>query len=154
MKKVLVIILVFVLGFLANFALNSVDFSGSLTGADVVSPSDWVEEQQVHVYRDKVVLDMHDVMFSSFTDTNSMDPLLDAEANGLEIKPIEGRLKVGDVISYNSNTYNGVVIHRIIEISSDDSGDYYVVKGDNSLAEDDELVRFDQIEGVLVGILY
>ena len=36
---------------------------------------------------EEVVLDIDGAIWSSFTNTNSMDPVLDAEANGIEIIP-------------------------------------------------------------------
>lgn len=159
MKKVLVIITVFILGFLSSFGLSYVNTLGkqapfAMAGVEIDSPGDWIDEQNVHVYRNKVVVDLNNVMISSFANTNSMDPLLDAEANGLEIRPVKDKLRAGDIISYKSKINQGMVIHRIAEIEEDEEGTYYVMKGDNSLFKDIEKVRFEQIEGVLVGILY
>src|SRR3989338_6680258 len=68
-----------------------------------ISPQDHVKESQIIVLEDKVILDIKDVSWTTFTDTNSMDPLLDTGSNGIEIKPksIED-IKIGDVISYHS----------------------------------------------------
>jgi hypothetical protein len=119
------------------------------------SPSDWVKENQIHVYNDKIVIDIEGAMWSRFTDTNSMDPMFDKGSNGIEIIPESAeQVGVGDVVSYKSEYADGVIIHRVIEKGQDEKGDYFIVKGDNNNSADPGKIRFNQIEGVLVGILY
>ena len=157
MKKFAMILGVFFLGFvLVSFLYFEPGLKRpfSLFSGERDSPGDWLEERQIKVMQDKVVIDQENVILSSFADTNSMDPLLDASANGLEIKPKRGELKVGDVISYRSDLLGGVVIHRIVEVGVDAKGEYYFVQGDNNGVQDPEKVRFDQVEGVLIGVLY
>jgi signal peptidase I len=82
-----------------------------------------------------------------------MDPLLDVGANGIEIIPkTENDIHVGDVISYK--TESGIVIHRVVDIRSDEQGLYYVLKGDNNPVPDKERVRFKDIQGILVAVVY
>lgn len=122
---------------------------------DVISPSDHIKEEQIHVYKDKVVLDIKDASWASFTDTKSMDPLLDSESNGIEIKPESyNQVYVGDIISYTSPYVEGLVIHRVVEIGFDNDGWYAKVKGDNNPTVDPGKVRFDDINGILVGVIY
>ena len=119
------------------------------------SPSDWIKENQIHVYKDRIVIDIEGAIWSRFTDTNSMDPLIDAESNGIEIAPESADdIKVGDIISYRSEYASGVLIHRVVEKGEDEKGIYFTVKGDNNNSADPGKIRFEQIEGVLVGILY
>lgn len=119
------------------------------------SPSDWVKENQIHVYDDKIVIDVEGAMWSRFTDTNSMDPLIDRGSNGIEIKPSSAeQIEAGDIVSYKSEYSDDVMIHRVIEKGQDENGTYFIVKGDNNPAADPGKIRFGQIEGVLVGILY
>jgi signal peptidase I len=100
-------------------------------------------------------LDIKDAVWSNFADTNSMDPFLDANSNGIEIKPDSAdQIQVGDIISYKSEYANGIIIHRVIEKGSDEQGTYFKVKGDNNSLKDPGKIRFSQIEGVLIGILY
>ncbi|MEK6867463.1 MAG: signal peptidase I [Nanoarchaeota archaeon] len=125
----------------------------TFSSAEIMSPEDHITEEQIKVYDDRVVLDVDDPIWSSFTDTNSMDPLLDVGANGIEIKPqFEDDISVGDVISYKSG--NGVVIHRVIEIGTDEEGTYYIVKGDNNPIADKEKIRFEDIQGILIAVVY
>lgn len=126
----------------------------SESGTEHPSPSNWVKENQIRVYSQDIVLDIQNGIFTSYADTNSMDPLLDETANGIEIRPIKSKLKVGDIISYRSTLMDAVIIHRIISIGEDKQGTYYIVKGDNNSERDPERVRFEQIEGVVVALIY
>ena len=123
----------------------------SISGVEVYSPGDWIEKEDIKAYDSRVILKIPNAKIAGFTDTNSMDPVIDENANSIEIMPSEN-LKVGDIISYNFGGRK--VIHRIVNISEDKEGMYYVVKGDNNLRVDKEKVRFEQISGVVVGILY
>ncbi len=135
--------------FLAKVS-NALTFSS----AEIMSPQDHVTEEQIRVYEDRVVLLIDNPLWSSFTNTNSMDPLLDIGANGIEIIPeSEENIHVGDVISYKTET-GSVVIHRVIEIGVDREGIYYLVKGDNNPIADGEKVRFDDVQGILVAVVY
>ena len=119
------------------------------------SPADRIKEYDIHVYKDRVVLDIEDVIWAKFLDTNSMDPFIDEDANALEIVPKSASdLQVGDVASYNSKFLDDPVIHRIVSIGEDDQGWYARFKGDNNPATDPEKVRFEQINRVVVAVLY
>ena len=119
------------------------------------SPIDHIKEEQIHVYENRIIIDLQGAHWSSFANTNSMDPLIDETSNGIEITPTSyDQVQVGDVVSYESRLVDGIVIHRVVEIGEDERGRYYILKGDNNDEEDPERVRFEQIKGVLVGILY
>jgi hypothetical protein len=117
------------------------------------SPGDWIKEDQIIVYDDKVILNLRDSSWAKFTDTNSMDPFIDAESNALEIMPDSpDRINVGDVISYQND--DSVIIHRVIYKGNDDDGIYYLVKGDNTTKVDPQKVRFSDVKGVVVAVIY
>jgi uncharacterized protein (UPF0248 family) len=121
---------------------------------DKPSPQDWIAEDQIKVYKDRVELNIQNVRWSKFTDTKSMDPVLDQGANGLEIVPeSEDDIKVGDIISYKQDE-DTIIIHRVVEINEDEKGWYAVAKGDNNKARDPYKIRFNNIEGVLIGVIY
>ncbi len=130
-------------------------FYGSFTASpDKPSPKDRITEDQIKVTADKVIVDIKNVEWAKFTDTNSMDPVIDLGANALEVAPQSpDELQAGDIISYNSQYANGTIIHRIVEIGND--GEWYArVKGDNINVEDPGKVRFSQIQRVVIGIIY
>ena len=118
------------------------------------SPSDWVKENQIHVYNDKVVIDLENAKWGKFTDTNSMDPVLDINCNSIELVPEKPeQIEEGQIVTYKSEYADGVIIHRVIQKGQDEQGTYFTLKGDNNSAADPGKVRFNQIETVVVGIL-
>jgi hypothetical protein len=118
-----------------------------------ISPADHIKENQIKVYDDKIELDIKNAVWSRFADTNSMDPFFDQEANGIEIKPnSEDDIQIGDVISYQNG--NDVIIHRVIKKDADENGTYFTVKGDNNPVQDPIKLRFSQIKGIMVGVIY
>ncbi len=116
-----------------------------------LSPFDWIKEDQIKVYSDKIVLEIPDAKWAKFSDTNSMDPLFDKDANVLQIVPkTTADIHLGDIISYE--TSQGTIIHRVVELGFD--GDWYAItKGDNN-KENDGKVRFSQIKKIVVGVVY
>ena len=157
---------VFSLGWLLNSAITNfvyydaekqipLSFAGFSKSPEQLSPSNRVQESQIHVYGDRVVLDIKEATWANFTDTNSMDPYLDQESNSLEIKPKgPDDVKIGDIISYYSSINGSIIVHRVINRGTDDRGIFYIVKGDNNNTKDPEKVRYSQVHGVLVGIIY
>ena len=124
-----------------------------LGGNELHSPSDWVKEDQIKVFNDKVILNIEDAIWARFTNTNSMDPFIDETSNAIEIKPDNAeQINVGDVISYK--TAYGTLIHRVIEKNQDEAGIYYLVKGDNNTLRDPFKVRFEDVKGVVVAVVY
>ncbi len=147
--KLMLLLVVILLAF--SFIIFKFPFS--LAAPERVSPNDWVREEQIKVYKDKVVLEIPNALWAGFTNTNSMDPFLDERSNAVEIKPSNPEaIKVGDVIAYDSPY--GTLIHRVVEKGHDQQGIYYRVKGDNSTITDPMKVRFEQVEGVVVAVIY
>jgi len=140
---------------------------GLSNSPELLSPSDTIKEDQIRVYKNGVavhltnndddwlvILDLDDPSWSRFLDTNSMDPVLDKEANAIRIKPsCPDGISVGDIISYEQPPY-GIIIHRVVHKDVDEQGPYFVLKGDNNPTSDPGKVRCDQIKGKLVGIFY
>ena len=124
----------------------------SVTGDSVSSPSDHITMDDLHVFPDKVVIDMKNVIWARVKDTHSMEPLLNENSITLEVAPESAAdIEVGDVISYEKEGI--VIIHRVVELGNDGSW-FAITKGDNNKEEDKEKVRFSQVKGILVGILY
>lgn len=122
-------------------------------GQELFSPGNWVQQDQIKVYQDKVVLNVSNATWAEFTNTNSMDPFLDETANALEVYPANpDQISVGDIISYQ--TPYGILIHRVIEKGRDENGIYYLVKGDNNRFPDPYKVRYRDVKGVVVAVIY
>jgi hypothetical protein len=123
-----------------------------VSGLEISSPGDWIAKEQIIQEENKIIVELSNATIAQFTDTNSMDPLIDIYANSIEISPVKDQLKVGDIISYQSDSKT--IIHRIVLISEDENGTFYITKGDNNNLPDKYKVRFEQIKGFVVGILY
>lgn len=122
---------------------------------ELPSPFDRIKESQIHVLNNRVIIDIEDPEWAAFTDTNSMDPVFDYGTNAIEIVPkSHDEIHVGDIVSYRSDYADGVIIHRVIKIDEDQDGWYAILKGDNNDKQDPGKVRFDQIERILVAVIY
>lgn len=127
--------------------------SSGLGPFEIANPKDRIPESDIFVYSDHVVLNIKNAQWSKFTDTNSMDPVIDAGANALHIVPqYPEDIQIGDIISYESEY--GIIIHRVKQIGYDQDGWYAIAKGDNNPTDDPFRVRFNQIKRVVVGIIY
>lgn len=158
--SIMLISLSFLLGLIVNNLIpisadNTQQPISVFTTPERISPNDWIAENQIRVFNDQIILNIPNASWARFTDTNSMDPLFDIDSNTIEIKPEKvSDLKVGDIISYESRVLGITIIHRIVDIGEDNDGIYFVTKGDNNIYKDPEKVRFEQIKGVVVGIIY
>ncbi len=155
-----IIILVFLLGWFSNDVFSYISFEKEeipyfSLNAERASPKDRIKESQIQIFKDHILINVRNTFLASYANTNSMDPVLDEGANGLEIVPESPTdIQVGDIIAYNSNLVNGLVAHRVVKIGYDDAGSYFIVQGDNNPNPDPDKVRFDQIQYILIGVIY
>jgi len=119
------------------------------------SPSDRIKDSDLEVFNNKIVIDIKNSNWRTFIDSNSMDPFIDEGTTTIEIEPEdEKEIKIGDIIAYNIGGIDYALVHRVVEIGDDEEGIYFLTKGDNYFKNDPYKIRFGQIEGVVVGILY
>jgi len=122
---------------------------------DVSSPADHIKESDIEVYKDKVILNIDNPQWARFTDTNSMDPVLDQGSNAIEIIPQSPEdISVGDIVSYENTISGGTIIHRVTDIGTDTQGWYAITKGDNNPSPDPVKIRFNEIRRLVVAIIY
>jgi hypothetical protein len=162
--KAFLVTMVFMLGFLASniyaslYTENPTQIQKPIDDAttdEVPSPGDWVKENQIGVYSKQIILDIQNAEWATFTDTHSMEPVISARANAIELVPKSADdIKVGDIISYKSDYAEGTIIHRVIEKGRDDQGIYFILKGDNNPDQDPGRIRFSQIKRVVIAIVY
>ncbi|HIJ01035.1 TPA: signal peptidase I [Candidatus Woesearchaeota archaeon] len=156
--KILIIGIIFALGFFSSniYADLNIENPDQFGLVDVKeSPNDWIKESQILVYNSQVILDLKNAEWATFTDTHSMEPVLSSRANAIEIRPKSvDDIKVGDIISYKSEYADGTIIHRVIEKNEDEQGAYFILKGDNNPSPDPGKIRFEQIQRVVVAIVY
>ena len=120
---------------------------------ELMSPADRITQDQIHIYPDRIVIDIEGASWSKYADTNSMDPFLDIGANGLEIVPeSEDDLFIGDIVAYETD--QGLIVHRIVDIEEINGKKYFTLKGDNNSSNDPEKVPFEAIKYVTIGIIY
>jgi hypothetical protein len=127
-------------------------FTSMFTSNQVHAPSDFIKEDNILVYNDKIVINVDNASLSRYASSGSMLPLFDTGANGIRIKPqTSDEIKLGDIVSYERNSE--LIVHRVIEIGTDEQGLYFVTKGDNNAFSDGK-IRFDEIKYITIGILY
>ena len=155
--KIIILSIVFVIGLVSGMFLvpallnNEIPFSVAVWwNSD--APGDWIDENQVKVYSDKIVIDIDGASLSKYADSGSMKPVLDRQSNGIRIVPkTENDIKVGDIVSYKNG--NELIVHRVVEKSVDEEGVYFILKGDNNNYSDGK-VRFKDIKYVTIGVLW
>lgn len=80
--------------------------------------------------------------------TNSMEPELKKDDVVVIKKAKADNLKQGDIVTFRQN--GETITHRIVQIDDIEDGKLYITKGDNNNVQDEQGLRFDQIEGKLV----
>ncbi len=122
---------------------------GNETG---VLPKDRILQDQIRVGDAFTLIDVPNLEWAVIDNSTSMLPVLGSGTHVLQGTPShEAELQVGDIVSINKEGL--IVIHRIIDIGKDEQGWYAITKGDNNAVADGK-VRFNQIDRVLVGIIY
>ena len=157
MITILVLMLVFLTGFLSSYAANSVyidtekpfliGFVGNRT-----QPSNWLSEDNIVVYDDRVVIYVNNAELSKYADTGSMLPVLGEDTTGIKIKPENPeQINVGDIITYQKDKI--LIVHRVVGKGEDEKGIYFITKGDNN-NESDGKVYFEDVKYVTLGLVY
>lgn len=151
-RKFFVVMLVvssFLLGSLSDDAVRIV-FPSS---GDVPSPSNKLHLSQIKSYDDKIVILVKNASLVSYANTKSMDPCVDESMTGISISPSsKSDIHIGDIVSFNYK--NRVVTHRVFKRGWDEKGWYIMTKGDNVPSQDYVKIRWEQIEGIQIGLLY
>ncbi|MFA6072801.1 MAG: hypothetical protein WC758_01680 [Candidatus Woesearchaeota archaeon] len=127
--------------------------------AAIPAPRDRILLKDIALNKSMMIIYLNKSYLSQFEDTGSMLPILSSDAIGIEIIPLKpSDIYPGDIISYELNDKFSanklIIIHRVLEVGYDLEGWYAITKGDNNPLKDKDKVRFSQIHGVLVGILY
>jgi hypothetical protein len=159
-EKILKICIIFLFGFLsANllsyFLVYGVEnpFSNgfSISGMEN-APQDFVKENQIQIYEDKVVINVKGASISRYAATGSMKPTFDENANGIRIVPKSvDEINVGDIITYQSG--DSLIVHRVIEKGTDSEGVYFITKGDNNTVSDGK-IRFKDVKYETIAVIW
>jgi signal peptidase I len=156
MRQIIALLVLILIVLFANL-VYSFDLKNPsiFTTNERISPQDRINEDQIHVYKDRIVIYIPEATYARYADTNSMDPILDEGATGFEIIPdSEEDIRIGDIITYQPEWTSNLVVHRVIEIGEDEQGWFAYTKGDNTSSIDPGKIRFEQVKYVLVGVFY
>lgn len=120
------------------------------------SPSDRIDEENIEVYKDKIIINLKDlqgkeISWSTYADTKSMIPTIGKGCNGLEFIPESPEeINIGDMIAFKRG--DSLIIHRIIKTGIDNNGWFAITKGDNNQYNDGR-ISFEDIQFVTFGII-
>lgn len=147
--KVLMLVLLIII--VTGLTVNAVQ--STQTTKERISPHDIIAESQIVNTRQTVTIHDKNLSLTRYTDTNSMDPVLDNTSTGIERIGVSiEEIEVGDIITFFYMGQN--IAHRVIEKGVDEQGIFVKTKGDNVPIVDGIKIRQEQIKGVLVGIIY
>lgn len=120
-----------------------------------ITPSNYFTQEQVLMYKDRVVLNAENIKWAKFADTKSMLPVINKDSYALQIEPnCPSEIYVGDIVSYKSEYAQDIIIHRVVHKDTDEQEDYFVLKGDNNPTNDPGRIRCSQIDRKVVAIIY
>jgi len=126
------------------------------SGAERISPNDWVKRDQIDYIAKSNLLTIKlkpNVKIFSIADTNSMDGLLDIGHNVIATDEFDrSKLAVGDIVVYQ--VYLTKIVHRIVEIKEDKGGRIYRCRGDNNVDIDPYFLRDMHIIYLVLGVIY
>ncbi|MDD5192667.1 MAG: signal peptidase I [Candidatus Nanoarchaeia archaeon] len=161
-EKLIKVSIIFLLGFLsANIAGlfliygSEIPFSFtnfSFSSGNNSAPFDFVKENQIQIYDDKIIINVENASISRYAATGSMLPVLDEGSNGIRIVPkSEADIHIGDIITFKQD--NMLIVHRVVNIGTDSEGTYFTTKGDNNSINDGK-IRFKDIKFITIGIIW
>lgn len=129
---------------------------------DHVGPGEWLCNNEIYAVTDLnsntyslYIKDVEGTISISGTSnkSQSMFPCLSLDAKILLLEVNDSnieRLQCGDIITFKKEGKTSQICHRIISINDDGT---FVTKGDNNIIVDN-VVKLEDITGVVVGILY
>jgi len=125
------------------------------SGVERLSPTGSYPQSSVVAYADRVVIKEPGlVLLKNVADTNSMDPVFDFGHTLIARKEgFHNELKPGDIVVYHAGS-GKYIVHRIIEIKTDEQGKLYTLEGDNNTRPDAYLVRDIHIKYLIAGVAY
>ena len=157
LQKIEIVLVFFILAFNIFFFVYLVN-NGSISGffifpdKKVSSPSDFISEEGIYADNEKVIIYLEKPILSRYNNSGSMLPTLNEFSNGVSFKPNSSDvINVGDIISFEQDGIS--IIHRVVEKGVDENGVYFVTRGDNNNVNDKK-IRYEDIDSVIVAIIY
>lgn len=148
MKGGVIAIIFFLLGFmLANIPITA---ETRLAETNIQAESTQrIPFEAIKVYPNKIVIDEPGIQYAKVR-TDSMAPLITHDSTVFEKKPTKDIHK-GDVISFYEPQSDAIILHMVTDIIEKDGTTYYKTKGTANEKEDDWLVPFENVKGIMVG---
>ena len=116
------------------------------------SPSNTILDDSITANNTSVSFFVDNPLLVRYSDSGSMLPFIDKDSTGVFIRPkSENDINVGDIINFRKE--GKLIVHRIVEKGQDNGGVYFITKGDNNNIYD-EKIRFEDIDSVLVAVIY
>ena len=154
--KIYLAVFMFIAGVLITTAVVSGPDSRYAFSVDteaINSPSDHLSAKDLQVFSDRVIIYKENLVWATIKDTHSMEPVLNKNSISLELPPQDSsEINEGDIISFKQGSI--VIIHRVVLIGEDELGWFAATKGDNNDEPDPYKVRFSDVKGIVVGVLY
>ena len=148
---VLVLSILFII-FASNQNMLSGSFLFNPSPGAMKAPSNFISEENILVYEDRIVIKIEKYTLSRYDSSNSMIPVLDKGTTGIGINPkSEEDIHIGDIITFKQG--EDLIAHRVIEKGTDKNGYFFITKGDNNDIDDGK-IRFSQIDSVLIALIY
>ena len=141
------------LGTLSLILLSLASLGFATTDKETPYPQDRINPDQISVQNNQfAVKNLTNLRFVKLKNAYSMYPVLAEGSHVIETTDFtKDSLKLGDIVSFQDT--DNLIIHRILEVGNDEQGWYVITKGDNNDLDDGK-VRFDQLKGVVVAIIY
>ena len=150
LEFVLMVLCFFISAFLLIENMQMTGFS--IFDKETSSPQDFLNEKNIEVYNEKIILHLENYTIYKYNFSESMLPLFGENSNCIGIKPnSEEDIHIGDIIIFREG--ENLIAHRVVEKGFDDKGLFFISKGDNNKLKDSK-VRFENIESVVVAIIY
>jgi len=116
-----------------------------------MQPSNWIDDNEIHVYKSGVIIKKEDILRGRVKGTGSMLPLINKNCTLLYYVPkSKNDIKIGDIIVFEKGNFLNKkdIVHRVVNKTNE----YFYAKGDNGNKIDK--IKYNDIQYVVVGILY
>ena len=155
------LVLVFVLGWAINSlystysAEEEVPFTlFAFLNPHKAAPYNRIDDSQILIDNEGLTVVQDRLTLANYAPTGSMLPFITEGHTGIEIPASDTEIYVGDIVAYRpSFSPNTLVVHQVVEIREINGENCYIRKGFNNIVSDG-CIKKDQVEYVLVGVLF
>jgi len=153
MRYVIVAVIFFALGIaLASSVPRTAESRLALSNASFSSVQQ-ISPDQIRVYPDAVMIGYPGLHYARVM-SNSMAPVITDTSTVLERVPGSASdVHVGDIISFYEPSVDDVVLHLVTEREESAGKVFFKTKGVANPQEDPWTVPFENVKGVMVGVL-